>query len=356
MAEMTPPPLVPADCDLRDYPSMLLDVSRLRDSGLASDESPEACWAAVLLWAAAWHQVPAASIPDNDNWIAKHAGYSVRGKVDRAWTKVRYGALRLFVKCEDGRLYHPVVAEKALECWLDKLGRALSSGAGNAKRWKIEFDPKPIEAQMAHARGMLSALNPQSRALAKRRTSGVLITSGSDPTGTPDAVPSGSQEKGREDEGKKKESSVADATDAAASPPAEPTTPKPSVGPEKSPEEMAKAELWRAAVSVLEQGGCPVSQCRTFMGKLVGDYGFPVVQKAVGQAVTAQPADAREYLRATCQRLKGERIDAPTVASDSADKTAEYLREQQLTPEQKEANAERARQIAAQRGKRGVAA
>ncbi|CAG2132340.1 hypothetical protein [Cupriavidus numazuensis] len=75
----------------------------------------------------------------------------------------------------------------------------------------------------------------------------------------------------------------------------------------KSPEELAKAELWRAAVSVLEQGGCPPSQCRTFMGKLVQDYTFPIVKDAVAAAVAEQPADAREYLKACCQRLKGER-------------------------------------------------
>jgi hypothetical protein len=87
--------------------------------------------------------------------------------------------------------------------------------------------------------------------------------------------------------------------------------------PEKSPEELAKAELWRAAVSGLEQGGCPPSQCRTFMGKLVHDYSFEIVQKAVAAAVTENPAEAREYLKATCQRLAGER-KAPTKGMPTA--------------------------------------
>ena len=75
----------------------------------------------------------------------------------------------------------------------------------------------------------------------------------------------------------------------------------------KSPEEMAKAELWKAAVSVLENGGCPAAQARTFMGKLVQDYTFPIVQAAVAAAVSAQPADAREYLKAACQSHAGQR-------------------------------------------------
>ena len=76
-----------------------------------------------------------------------------------------------------------------------------------------------------------------------------------------------------------------------------------------SPEEQVKSEVWKAAVSVLEHGGCPPSQCRTFMGKLVTDYGFPIVKDAIAAAVSTQPADAREYLKATCQRLKGERLN-----------------------------------------------
>lgn len=109
----------------------------------------------------------------------------------------------------------------------------------------------------------------------------------------------------------------------------------------KSPEEMAKAELWRAAVSVLEQGGCPPSQCRTFMGKLVTDYGFEIVKDAVAAGVAHQPADAREYLKATCMRLKGERgadHGKPiTVPSNDAAKTQALLASREMTPAEAEA-------------------
>lgn len=123
-----PEPLTPADCDLQDFAFMPLDVARLRDSDLAADETPEACWAAVLLWAASWHQIPAASIPDNENWIAKTAGYAARGKIDKEWKNVREGALRGWIKCSDGRLYHPVVAEKARDAWQAK----------GEQRWRTE--------------------------------------------------------------------------------------------------------------------------------------------------------------------------------------------------------------------------
>ena len=94
----------------------------------------------------------------------------------------------------------------------------------------------------------------------------------------------------------------------------------------KHPEEQAKADLWRSAVVVLQAGGCvDEASCRTFMGKLVKDYTFPVVQQAVASAVSAQPPEAREYLKATCQRLKGERRDPVTVSSDGAAATVAEL-------------------------------
>jgi hypothetical protein len=116
-----PAPLVASDADLRDFAHMQLDVSRLRDSELVTNYTPEACWAALLLWCASWHQVPAGSIPDDDRWIAKQAGYVSRGRVDDAWPEVRPGALHNWIKCSDGRLYHPVVAEKAAAAWDSKL-------------------------------------------------------------------------------------------------------------------------------------------------------------------------------------------------------------------------------------------
>ncbi len=110
-------PLTAPDCDLRDFAFMPLDVARLRDSDLAIQVCAEEFRAAVLLWCAAWHQVPAASLPDDDKALAALAGY---GRVVAEWRKHREGALYGWVKCDDGRLYHPVVAEKARDAWQAK--------------------------------------------------------------------------------------------------------------------------------------------------------------------------------------------------------------------------------------------
>lgn len=115
--EAIPAPMTPHECDLRDFAFMPLDVARLRDSDLSIQVGAEEFRAAVLLWCAAWHQVPAASLPDDDKALAALAGY---GRIVAEWRKHREGALYGWVKCSDGRLYHPVVAEKARDAWQAK--------------------------------------------------------------------------------------------------------------------------------------------------------------------------------------------------------------------------------------------
>jgi hypothetical protein len=107
-----PDPLTHPDCDLRNFSWMPLDVSWLRDSDLTALLSADAFRAAMFLWCASWHQIPAASIPNDERILDKLAGY---GRDVESWTKVRDEALHGFIECSDGRLYHPVVAEKALE-------------------------------------------------------------------------------------------------------------------------------------------------------------------------------------------------------------------------------------------------
>lgn len=114
-----PAPPVPPHVDLTDFPFFPLDAVRLRDSDLSVKASGDEFKAAVLLWCASWHQVPAASLPNDDALLAKFAGY---GRTEtEAWKAIRTGALRGFKECGDGRLYHALMAEKANEAWQGKL-------------------------------------------------------------------------------------------------------------------------------------------------------------------------------------------------------------------------------------------
>jgi hypothetical protein len=54
---------------------MPLDVGRFRRSDLVTQEEPEAIVAAVLLWGAAWHSKPAASLSNDDRTLAQAAGF-----------------------------------------------------------------------------------------------------------------------------------------------------------------------------------------------------------------------------------------------------------------------------------------
>jgi hypothetical protein len=169
-----PEPFVPPDLDLRDFPNMPLDVVRLRDSDLAVVASAEAFRAAVLLWCAAWHQMPASSLPDDDRLLANLAGY---GRDLKSWKAVRESALRGFIKCDDGRLYHPVIGDMAL--------KAEEKRRGNSRR-------------TAAATVAAAASRKALRERAEQRDD---IRNGSG-HGPPDAQRNGTQEKRREENGR----------------------------------------------------------------------------------------------------------------------------------------------------------
>lgn len=107
-----PEPLTDQQCDCRGLGFMPLEVVRLVDSDLAALSTGDEFKAAVLLWARSWTQVPAASLPDDDRILARLAGYSLA-----EWLTLREMALKGWLKCSDGRLYHPLIADLASEAY-----------------------------------------------------------------------------------------------------------------------------------------------------------------------------------------------------------------------------------------------
>jgi hypothetical protein len=139
MSTMTPiAPPVPEDCDLRDFPFMPLDVVRLRDSDLAASATDAEFRCAVMLWCACWHQVPAASLPNDERVLALLAGIGRGPAAVAEWQAVAKGALHGFVPATDGRLYHPIIAAKATEAWSRKLAAAAQrrGTAERVARWR----------------------------------------------------------------------------------------------------------------------------------------------------------------------------------------------------------------------------
>lgn len=124
-----PDPFVPPEVDLRDYPSIQLEFRRLFGSDTWVLGNNDERVAALHLWCESWHQVPAASLPDDERMLAHLSGSGAR------WRRVREHALKGWVLCSDGRLYHPVVAEKAIEAWETKRDKSRRGKAGALRRW-----------------------------------------------------------------------------------------------------------------------------------------------------------------------------------------------------------------------------
>ncbi|WP_226840811.1 YdaU family protein [Acidithiobacillus ferruginosus] len=137
-----PPPPVPPDIDLRSHCWMKLDLCRLHSSDFIHLATNEEFGAAVKLWTEAMRQVPAGSLPSDDKILASLAGY--RGS-NRRWQKVKPMALHGFSLCSDDRLYHPLLAEMALDAWANKAQQPSANPSDprakdreRLRRWRAE--------------------------------------------------------------------------------------------------------------------------------------------------------------------------------------------------------------------------
>lgn len=133
MPAALPDPLTPAECDLRDFSRLMIDITRLFSSTFNAKASkyPLAWMIGHKLWYRSWHQVPAASLPDDDDELCYLAemGFDLR-----SFAKAKALAMHGWIKCADGRLYHPVVAEAARDAWQSKLRRKHSTECARIKK------------------------------------------------------------------------------------------------------------------------------------------------------------------------------------------------------------------------------
>lgn len=109
-----PEPLTPPDCDLRGYDFMPLFGHRLFRSELYEQTNGEQFKVAVKLWWEAWNQCPAGSLPDDDHKLCRLADM---GRDMKGWRRMRESVLRGFTLCSDGRLYHKLICEWAMEAY-----------------------------------------------------------------------------------------------------------------------------------------------------------------------------------------------------------------------------------------------
>ena len=121
--DISPAPLTPPTCDLRAMPHMPLDVTRVLNSDFIAQTDCPAFKVGMTLMMTSWQQVPAASLPSDDKSLAWLAHVT-----PQRWRKIKEQALRGWMLCSDGRLYHPVIAEFALDAF-DKVRDRLDDSA-----------------------------------------------------------------------------------------------------------------------------------------------------------------------------------------------------------------------------------
>ncbi|MES2497106.1 MAG: DUF1376 domain-containing protein [Pseudomonadota bacterium] len=248
-------PLTPADCDLRDFAFMPLDTVRLLDSDLFALATGDEFKAALTLWCKSWQQIPAGSLPSDDRVLAHLSGAGSR------WKKVKDIALRGFVLCDDGRLYHPVVAEKANEAWSKKQSYRARSKKGNEKRWASQKDEQE--------------------------------QSESDPLGTAESVLQPPKGQGQEQE----DIPLANANGHEASKKA----PEPNVAAD------AETHLWDTGKRFLGSRGVAQSKVGGLIGKWKRDYGTASVIEALGVAQTEPDlVDPVPFIEKVLKRRHGD--------------------------------------------------
>ena len=258
MSNLRPAPY-PADTRAKGW-RFELDLELIDQSDTWALTSPDLRPWLLMLWASAWRQTPCGSLPDDDALIAVRIGMK-----PATFTKHRVTLMRGWWKADDGRLYHDTVFKRVTE---------MLAARDKERNRKAEYRKKKEaeEAERARVIAGLSHGTEPGQAQDSGETDNTR-TSTSTSTSTNTSVPDGT----------------------GGAPPA------------VSPEQMTKMEIWHAGKAMLEAQNMPKAQCGSFIGKLCKDYGDAIVLEAVRAAAVTQPADVAEYLKATCQRLKGER-------------------------------------------------
>jgi hypothetical protein len=283
---MTTSPLTPAAGDLRDFPHTPVYRARLFASEFHAQTTDAEWRAGVTLWMKSWDQVPAGSLPTDEVALCRLAEL---GRDIKTWRKLKAGALRGWHLCDDGRMYHPTVAEgvnKALESKLSQRSKTAKA--------RIAALQKLLEAATTQdKKDSLSAeieKVKQSLKLIQSQTAKDAVTDPSKPPvsqSVTDPVAE-SKEKGKLKE-KEKEKGL-DITEAKASGDKSPPDP-----------ELSASDLWKSAVELLTGQGMTDASARTFIGGLRKKFTNDVADSVIQAAVVERPAEARAWLTKACE-------------------------------------------------------
>jgi hypothetical protein len=267
MADRFPDPLTPPECDLRGLPFMKLDLNRVLNSDLMALSSGAEFKSAFTLWARSWAQIPAGSLPTDEKILAFLSG------AGRHWPRVREMALRNWVLCSDGRLYHPAVCEMALEAWDRRSDFREKTEAKQTRqqRWRERLKQVAVYLRDKGITPPKGASLAEMEALCRANGIDPTPIIGETKTSTVDAGEIGKRE--RERERIEEEDSVANATA---------QNPELDLGddPPFDPEKV----MFDAGLKLLREGGVSEARARPVLGKWKKRYGAEAVLVALGKA------------------------------------------------------------------------
>lgn len=272
-----PRPMTPPGCVLQDFPHTPIYRARLFGSSFHARATDAEWRAGVTLWLKSWDQTPAGSLPDDDIELCRLAELA---RDLKAWKKVKAGAVRGWVTCSDGRLYHPVVAEgvnNALEAKAAQREKTAKARiAALEKKLKEASDSKQKETLTEEIRKLSQGLS--------------LTQSQKDVLSVTDPVTESKrrEEKGRE--GKGLVSSVPDGTGGKAAKLTDP------------------AEIiFGYGLSMLVNAGTPEKQARSFLGGLRKEHGDDSLIDSLRECAKARVLQPLEWLAAALPPKGGTR-------------------------------------------------
>lgn len=288
MAEV-PAPMTPAESDLRDFPHTPLFRSRLFGSSFHAQSNDSEWRAGVTLWLKSWDQVPAGSLPNNEVELCRLAELA---RDIKTWKKLRDGALRGWVLCTDGRLYHPVVSEGVNTALEAKIKQRLKTA-------KARIAALEKHLQQAQSDEDKARITDEIKKLKQLLSQGLSQTVQQDP---------------REGEGKEKGfNSEANASAG-----------KPALEPAEI--------IFGYGLPLLTNAGTPEKQARSFLGALrKRPGGDAAVVNAIRDCLREKPLQPLEWLAAALPPAGSEKPKGDTLSYADRDRINGQLRWEEMT-------------------------
>lgn len=133
-------PLVPPDVEIPRLPWVPIYADRLFESTFFAVATGDEFRAAFCLWLRSWTQHPPGSLPNDDRLLCRLA--DLNGNLAK-WGKVKRMAMRHWILCNDGRFYHPVVAELVLDAANKLTAKQTRMAVARAARRNNKPNDKP---------------------------------------------------------------------------------------------------------------------------------------------------------------------------------------------------------------------